>query len=200
MNTLSTLLSGRPRATISPAAGREPCGPETVWANQDQNTPEHDSRGVFRCPAASHPQGWPIHLEYEYYGYNYDGLIGPKPAPPLGLGKVPLPDGAIRPVKEGEVTNPAEMVAIGDAFTGWAGEIVDGEARCGRDARPPLSGAPAGPAHVRVARRHGGRGNVTFCDGHVTGLSLTFMFVDTNDTALRLWNRDDAPHADRLLP
>ena len=50
----------------------------------------------------------------------------------------------------------------------------------------------------RSCPRHQGLANVVFCDGHLECLKLKFLFEDTNDDALRIWNRDGLPHRERL--
>ncbi len=47
---------------------------------------------------------------------------------------------------------------------------------------------------ARLKRRHGGRWNVLFCDGHVENLSVAESFDVRRDEVLRRWNRDDLPH------
>ncbi|MGZ5543163.1 MAG: H-X9-DG-CTERM domain-containing protein, partial [Limisphaerales bacterium] len=49
-----------------------------------------------------------------------------------------------------------------------------------------------------VSKRHLGKLNVLFCDGHTESPTLNALFVDTNDTALIRWNRDHQPHRDQL--
>ena len=46
-------------------------------------------------------------------------------------------------------------------------------------------------------RRHGGRYNVAFCDGHVEGIRRDKLF-ERSDDALRRWNNDNEPHEDLL--
>jgi hypothetical protein len=41
---------------------------------------------------------------------------------------------------------------------------------------------------------------MVFCDGHVETLTLEFLFQDTSDEALHVWNRDHLPHRELLLP
>lgn len=47
-------------------------------------------------------------------------------------------------------------------------------------------------------KRHQGRLNVLFCDGHVEGLKVQEMFFGKRDQDLRLWNADNQPHRERL--
>jgi prepilin-type processing-associated H-X9-DG protein len=81
------------------------------------------------------------------------------------------------------------MIAIGDSFN------ASSSLR-----RLPLNilfGVPYNPDDPR-SRRHQGRANVLFCDGHVESPTLKFLFADTSDEALRRWNRDHQPHRERL--
>jgi prepilin-type processing-associated H-X9-DG protein len=43
-------------------------------------------------------------------------------------------------------------------------------------------------------RRHGGRINVAFCDGHVEQQTLKRLFLDLDEAALRHWNNDNLHH------
>src|SRR2546423_778754 len=101
---------------------------------------------IFDCPAASRPKEFPAPLGYADYGYNACGLGGLvlEPLPGIG-GKGPglsSPGKFIEadyppPVRESDVVNPSEMLAIGDGFNGWKGVIKDGLSVLGRgpDAR-----------------------------------------------------------------
>ena len=50
-----------------------------------------------------------------------------------------------------------------------------------------------------ACRRHRGKLNVIFCDGHVESLTVKFVFEDTSDAALVRWNRDHQPHREYLI-
>ncbi len=170
-------------------------------ALMDRKTPGGSYKGVLRCPAQRQPADWvpvPGRGVYMYYGYNQDGLIGPQPGNSLGLGKHIEPSGAVRPVSENEVVKPVEMVAIGDGFRGWGGRIDDGTQMLGRDARMLSLVSFGGDRRARA--RHQETATIAFCDGHVARVKLDFLFKDTADEALRVWNRDNQPHRDRLTP
>ena len=170
-----------------------------------------DQRDVFQgapkildCPAAKRPKQFPERAGYTDYGYNACGLGGLILQPLLGLGgKGPgtsRPGKFIEadyppPVRESDVLNPSEMLAIGDGFVGWRGVIKDGGWMLSRgpEAQEFLDSTR------RSHRRHSGRGSVLFCDGHVDGLKLEFLFQDETDRALRIWNRDNQPHRERLI-
>jgi prepilin-type processing-associated H-X9-DG protein len=88
------------------------------------------------------------------------------------------------------------MLVFGDGFNGWKGVVHDGGWVLGRgpDAREFMDST------ARSQRRHRGRANVLFCDGHTDSLALKFLFEDESDEALRIWNRDNLPHRERLNP
>lgn len=160
---------------------------------------------VFDCPSASTPREFPETMGFADYGYNAWGLGGLISKPLLGIGGKgpgPIMEGRSMvaryspPVAESEVLNPSEMLAIGDSFNGWKGVIKDGLAVMGRG--PDVQEFMGSTA--RSHRRHRGRANVLFCDGHVDAPKLDFLFRDESDQALRIWNRDNQPHRERLAP
>jgi len=144
-------------------------------------------KGVWRCPTARRPAGFPTNAVFMSYGYNVYGLdlVG-KPVS-LGLGGHRMaihPQTLAPPVYESEVAVPSNMMAIGDVFSGgvvfW------------RDVKMAGLG--------NAVSRHQGRANVVFCDGHVESPALKFLFEDTNDMALVRWNRDHLPHREKASP
>lgn len=137
-------------------------------------------KGVWHCPSAQ----WNVDILARdpnpyYYGYNAFGAlkIGGR-TNTLGLGSWDAP------IRESEVTNPADMMAIGDSFTGNLGFM-----------RTSSNGLLK---YGNTFSRHQGKANVLFCDGHVESPKLQFLFDDTSDAALVRWNRDHQPHRDRL--
>jgi prepilin-type processing-associated H-X9-DG protein len=132
------------------------------------------------------------------YGYNSIGLNGRDI--PLGLGgNLPwtaLPEGGhwfATPTPESDVRVPSDMMALGDGFTGSSnGKIVviGILQRAGPDVRW------ADDDNIIARKRHGGKANVSFCDGHVESPKLDTLFIDQTDTALRRWNKDNEPHAE----
>ena len=136
--------------------------------------------GVWHCPTASwikpDTNSLPI-----CYGYNFGGLVSDEASDAnFGLGGRPSTQ---TPVTDSEVISPADMIAIGDIFMQRLGLARDSDY----------------PKILAVYRRHQGKSNVVFCDGHVESPSLQFLFADTSDTALARWNRDHKPHRE-LLP
>jgi prepilin-type processing-associated H-X9-DG protein len=135
--------------------------------------------GVWRCPSAlwlnEDPNILPI-----CYGYNMGGVVSDENADNnLGLGGLPSTQ---TPIKDSQVVNPADMIAIGDVFV----------------QRLSLTRNPAYALALLAYQRHQGKANVVFCDGHVESPTLQFMFADSSDAALVHWNRDHQPHRELL--
>jgi len=123
---------------------------------------------------------------------------------------------------ESKVINPSDMIGFGDAIMrpqnfGTYNSIVDnqyqelpwGEAvYWGDDQLINLSseykalrfGVPADEMAVQaMKKRHGGKWNVVFCDGHVESLRPIDLFDMTNVVVAQRWNYDHQPR-DWLLP
>lgn len=152
--------------------------------------------GVFDCPAASTPVGWPKESEYSDYGYNANGLGDTRTNFGLG-GQIWSEDWRAdpHPTAESEVRVPVEMLALGDGFRGSV-TVQDGSPLFGRTAGASPDPDPA--ATQRALNRHRGRANATFCDGHAESVKLPALFSHTGDDALRRWNKDNLPHRERL--
>jgi prepilin-type processing-associated H-X9-DG protein len=127
------------------------------------------------------------------YGYNYESYAG------LGLG--PCEPGTRLYVKESDVLAPSQMIAFGDNFGRVGHYLFD----VGTDLRRAMqyndrtSLAKDGLAHQRdrfARRRHAGRINLMFCDGHSESMRLEKAFFHESPQALSLWNRDHEPHHD----
>ena len=131
------------------------------------------------------------------YGYNSIGLNGRDA--PLGLGgNLPwtaLPEGGhwfATPTPESDVRVPSDMMALGDGFTGSGnGKIVV----IGILQRAGPNVRWARDDSIIARKRHGGKANVAFCDGHVESPKLDALFIQQTDSALRRWNKDNEPHA-----
>ena len=59
------------------------------------------------------------------------------------------------------------------------------------------TGPARSAAMERERRRHSGRYNVAFCDGHVENLKTNALFA-TDMTVLKRWNYDNEPHPKEL--
>jgi prepilin-type N-terminal cleavage/methylation domain-containing protein/prepilin-type processing-associated H-X9-DG protein len=152
--------------------------------------------GVWLCPSAPHFMAWPnTDARFCSYGYNVYGVRSTGDhTNALGLHGSFVPGATFikghpgfAPVKESEVTAPADMMAIGDSIVG--GITFD---RRNLDVVSEHRYRRAAPA------RHQGRVNVVFCDGHVESPTLGFAFTNTTDAALIRWNRDHQPHREYL--
>jgi prepilin-type N-terminal cleavage/methylation domain-containing protein/prepilin-type processing-associated H-X9-DG protein len=173
------------------------------------------AKGIQMCPGLataprSRASGW-IH-GVGCYGYNGGGALG------LGAETidhtVQPPDAPenLRFTRENEVVAPHDMIAIGDALVGWGfwgGADADAAwALEGLDPLWPEATAAVGFGSVVgaftpddakairaiVARRHGGRWNMVFCDGHAEK-GKTADWFDLRKVAIRKrWNRDNLPH------
>ena len=135
--------------------------------------------GVWRCPAAQWLKADENALPISY-GYNAYG-VEPREDAPEYFGLC-LDPGMQTPLKDSQVANPAEVIAIGDVFR----------------ARPALTRNPAYGSTWFAYQRHQGRGNMVFCDGHAEPLKLKYLFINSSDAALSRWNRDHQPHRDKL--
>jgi len=131
-------------------------------------------KGVWLCPSAD------ADTRQSSYGYNRFGVLKLGNLT-NGLGLVRTP---VTPVKESDVVNPSEMMAVGDSL------------------KPPGGFSRFDLERARLQRndlhRHAGRANVLFCDEHVESPKVEFLFEDTSDAALVRWNRDHQPHRDSL--
>jgi prepilin-type processing-associated H-X9-DG protein len=146
--------------------------------------------GVWYCPSAPRPSGFPAQLLHGSYGYNSYGMAAMRPevwlpgkaAGLLGLGGYgkTSSNNSDLPVRETDVAQSSRMLAIGESVSG-SGVFI------------PVYG------HQSYSR-HQGKVNVLFCDGHVESPSVQVLFMDTSDTALSRWNRDNQPHRDCLAP
>jgi prepilin-type processing-associated H-X9-DG protein len=108
-----------------------------------------------------------------------------------------------RPIPDSAVVAPSQMVAIGEStILPWVGnppQLITGNF----DLQPPglyLSEGYASPgittnaSIVATLRRHAGRFNMSFCDGHVEHGPAKVFYDWRNDEILRRWSRDNKVH------
>ncbi len=149
------------------------------------------------------------------YGYNWTGVSFKYPEKSLGLGggyavQNPRFSYDYRATGEAEVLQPSRMIALGDAaflvgyyeLTGWA-SVGYADLSYGLGFFVVHGIPPTGDSHVpelwaSEQRRHGGRWNVVFCDGHVETLKTKGLFDATDNEVLRRWNKDNLPHREML--
>jgi prepilin-type N-terminal cleavage/methylation domain-containing protein/prepilin-type processing-associated H-X9-DG protein len=158
-------------------------------------------RGVFRCPSQpidkdaiaytwhGTPHWWTS------YGFNNLGTARPDKGFYLGLGLFNSSLVKSPPAKEAEVKVPADMIALADGF----GVHADGRPQdswvlghASHQSSTPNAHPP--PRSNRAAKRHGGRLNVLFCDGHVEALKVDHLLYNREPQWLRKWNRDNEAH------
>jgi prepilin-type processing-associated H-X9-DG protein/prepilin-type N-terminal cleavage/methylation domain-containing protein len=187
---------------------------------------------VYHCPAYDRLPGL-----YNYYpsggayAYNVNGVATSPIGGPstefsgVGLGghaipfnytfpPVNSPAGNVwpPPIRESEVVNPANMIALADSTLGWIPANVQGFATgpvhnslvegdfwlelipipIGRSSPDGLNKIGLGDGIYQ--RRHGARFNVLFCDGHVETLRVSDLFTTKSDAVLARWNNDNQPH------
>jgi prepilin-type N-terminal cleavage/methylation domain-containing protein/prepilin-type processing-associated H-X9-DG protein len=152
------------------------------------------------------------------YGYNTFGTGPTHPRTALGLGGDFLADSPIytyqyRRVRENEVLRPSEMLASSDSYFNFFGsssqawiilgysDMSDGLGWFSRWGIPPSGGIGDNPLlWAATNKRHGGRWNALFCDGHVQTKNTKALYDVHDPEVLRHWNRDDQPHPELLLP
>ncbi len=98
------------------------------------------------------------------------------------------------PRVESLIKAPSDMIALGDANL-WSGVRADGTRWLFGDEvlTPDRIGRKA--YHLDEKKRHGGRFNLLFVDGHVEAVKWQ-KFYEPSDEARRRWNYDNEPHAD----
>lgn len=181
--------------------------------------------GLYRCPdyrgltVVGNDEAVPLGS----YGYNAKGVQ--YVASDLGLGGLfskmylefdpGLPAVDVR-IPISRVRVPSDMICVGDANLNWiakglvrlyyginaASDTYSGMGMLDINTRNQ-SQSPIWLASEQIIaetkRRHGYRHNIAFCDGHVEFIREPELFK-LSDDALRRWNNDHEPHADRLTP
>jgi prepilin-type N-terminal cleavage/methylation domain-containing protein/prepilin-type processing-associated H-X9-DG protein len=173
---------------------------------------------VWICPSYSRLLSNPLRAVGLSYGYNRSGVSGPwgsdPPRGPDGEGVPPrssqlglggevmrrpirgLQD--IRAIREHEIKNPSGMIAAGDSGFGMfqVGKRYEpsGTPNLSRGIVNPSSAIGPESEGRWVLKRHRGRWNVLFCDGHVVTMRIRNLFGFRIDEVRRLWNKDDQPH------
>jgi prepilin-type processing-associated H-X9-DG protein/prepilin-type N-terminal cleavage/methylation domain-containing protein len=170
------------------------------------------SRTVLSCPSYIKSPGT-LYRGSVAYGYNKEGLSlqtarynytsGRRGQ--LGLaGEILMdPNGnlsavPIRPIRDSEITSPSQMVTVGDS-------VLIPSVFGSKGPGIPLGTADLSEGNVFTVpslqlytslgkRRHNGRMNIVFCDGHVETFKTEKILDSKNPDIRRLWNNDNEPH------
>lgn len=176
-------------------------------------------QSVFACPGYNRVRGEFRNGLFAFentfrgsYGYNVAGNYQDDSVLPpgtLGLGGVPQDGGIVRPIRESQVVNPSDMIGVADTSFVLNDPTLDPSIPSGlvdlSNVFGPLGpamlypevmlGRPTGtPVVQAIGRRHGGRWNVGFCDGHVEMMRPDTLFHISKDNVSRRWNNDHMPH------
>jgi prepilin-type processing-associated H-X9-DG protein len=187
----------------------------THWGTWYWNgsTMEPPPRGIHVCPDYFRLRGF-IDMVSGAYGYNdkgatwnYGGHAGFGLCLYDGLADTRTPWAYPRPVRESGVQVPSDMIALADAsLSRYSGALAAGDCY----GSPMLSDYPPGlflefglgnssvPSFIDewrlMKKRHGGRWNVSFCDGHVENLKYAQVWDFRKPAILQRWNRDHQAH------
>lgn len=151
-------------------------------------------KGLIQCPGERNRD--PV----TSYGYNYKGikplyLAGDVPIYGLGLGGESDLRGQIFSTPESAVGAPSQMIALADGFYSTEWQFINPGSWIGVN----LVGNTAD--NERWAKqRHGGKLNVSFCDGHVEAFRYRQLLLDQSSEILSLWNNDSKPHREIVGP
>lgn len=174
------------------------------------NRKPYQSAGLFHCPAANPPvcPTFPEGIVYTDYGYNAFGVsrifdrkgsLGLSPFMSTTGDSLSVAAFEVNgPVAESQIASPADMMAIGDGFTGNSRIIADASGTLWRTSFLSQDWPPGSTG--RAYARHKKKENVVFCDGHIEVPLLQTLFGDNSDSTLSRWNRDNQPHRERLTP
>jgi prepilin-type processing-associated H-X9-DG protein len=183
----------------------------THWGTWFWDYPGRPPQGIHVCPDYLRLRGGFSEWGVGAYGYNDRGAtVGDGRYQGFGLCEYgpDAPAEKARLLREGAVLVPSDMLAIADtglsATPAFGGPAIDD---C--TGGPLLSGMPAGtflelglepPSSIGyrnlflMRKRHGGRWNATFCDGHGENLKRAQLWDFRKTAVLQRWNRDHQPH------
>ncbi len=184
-------------------------GQNATWFDLiEAYTDSRVTNDLYRCPdylGHSYRQGTaPGGETWASYAYNVGGAsavitLG------LGLGGRHDPTEQRRiPLRDGKVVAPSQMVAFGDDVLFSA--TVRGVKKPSGDLilswpeihwREMSPTPDSGSEFKAMERRHRGRFNTAFADGHVVALPKKTLFGTTEET-LRMWNNDHEAHLKEL--
>jgi prepilin-type N-terminal cleavage/methylation domain-containing protein/prepilin-type processing-associated H-X9-DG protein len=157
------------------------------------------SSSPYQCPSFKYDfltNGEPVFFNTGPYGYNGNGRYSLSPGEifPEHLPADGLPKSFF--VKDTEVVAPARMIALGDSQLLWGSptRLITGSTALTYVPVTERQKWRGFPYEMRATkRRHFGRHQIGFCDGHVESIQYEILFADTPE-ARRLWNRDNGSH------
>lgn len=161
-----------------------------------------DGAKMWNCPSALTQKAMRLPEElntgHSQIGYNVSGLGDPARGDPLGI-SAKVSDGVLVPVSIGDIAAPSSLIMVGDGIVGANGEYLDSTVAISR--QPVQLNKPSTAvilsATKRTQRRHDGRLNIVFGDGHSEVMTLNELFESNAPQALSRWNRDNLPHPER---
>jgi prepilin-type processing-associated H-X9-DG protein/prepilin-type N-terminal cleavage/methylation domain-containing protein len=167
----------------------------TSFAAMQTNAPV---RSIFWCAAYGKLCRRKFAYGYNERGVSLSGELGLSGEALVGdLRSIHRPED-VRPTREASVVNPSQMVALGDAvlirspadpvYPLGADDLSLGIRDSGI-----MSGLNVDTSKIS-RRRHGGRFNTVFCDGHVENLKVQRLFNSKEGEVRKLWNTDNQPH------
>jgi prepilin-type N-terminal cleavage/methylation domain-containing protein/prepilin-type processing-associated H-X9-DG protein len=165
------------------------------------------------CPSYARLPGM-LDVSHGPYAYNGNGFLG-SAWPPFGLSGGGFAWGSHDPgistfLRGSAVLCPSDMVAVGDTCLLLLGPNVTGfwslSAYNGTDYTLSLAstsgwnpGGATGPAESKMlTRRHAGRWNFAFCDGHTENRRIREMFDPRQPDQVKRWHYDHQPHLELI--
>ncbi len=206
-------LFGRVSSASEPQGAKwfDDITPHAPRAWDDKKWPDKFTDGVYQCPSYMNyinrfgysrgyylsswhggNNGSYVFSSFGSYGYNIGTVDKAYKFSLYGLAgttfSYPFPPTTA--VRESEVVNPSEMIALGDSFT----ILPDSYDNLTRKLYYPGSWPmPENNSHEGT-RRHRGKTHITFADGHVEANSLQNMYFSLDEKWLRRWHIDNEAH------
>ena len=171
----------------------------SVWFGASGQPLSNTPARIISCPAYNRIKGQYFGA-YGAFGANYSGV-----RKGLGLGCEILrtaPDIAIRYLQEDAVKNPTQTFMLSDAIVGNGDQYMRTPGRGNVLGFSDISLGIANTSFVldipgareAVRRRHQGRWNTLFADGHIETLNTRRLFDAKDDHVRSRWNNDALPH------